>query len=108
MPKPDGKRAEKIFARKRKLKTQPASGALKVPSLKGDVKSDDVLFDLKTTGKKQFTVTQAMMRKIEKEALGMDKMPCLAIRFDESDREYAVIRMDDFMEIQQEYFNEDS
>lgn len=99
----DGKKQEKIFAKKHGMRNQPASGALKPPSLKGDCTTDHLLIDLKTTNKKQFTVTNAMMQKIEREALGANKVPVLAIHFTQTKQEYAVMRMDDFLEYEREY-----
>ena len=99
----DGKHEEKRFAKRHNLKRQPASGALRVPRLKGDCVDDLTLYDLKSTEAVRYILTYATMRKLEKEAAGASKMPCLAVRFHTKDAEYAVLRIDDFNEIMRVY-----
>lgn len=102
----DGKKLEKVFAKRYGLKCQPASGALKPPSLKGDCKDDDVLYDLKSTEKSQYTVTDKVMKKITSEAMGANRIPCLVINFVHHKQEYAVLRMCDFELMRDAYFKE--
>ncbi len=85
-------KGEKDFAKRHGGKRQPCSGAF--PGLKGDIKFEDLLVDLKETEKASFRVTVADLQKIVNEALGAGKSPALVIRFHNVknfDQEWAVI-----------------
>lgn len=97
-PQKKGREAEKRLAKELNARQQPNSGAVKQRRLKGDVVSDHCLYDEKTTLKKSYSVTLKDMRKIEKEALDMTKMPVLVINFNDMEK-YAVLRLDDYKEI---------
>ncbi len=60
-------------------KRTPRSGGLWFAP--GDVKTQDFLVDSKTTDKKSFTIPANMWRKIRKEALLNNRMPCLSIKY---------------------------
>jgi len=85
---------EKSLAKKFKLHTQPASGA--IAGFKGDLKSREFLFDAKSTKHQSFSVNINDLGKIRKEAFGAGKEPVLLINFTEINQiesEYAVIPM---------------
>jgi len=60
----------------KKVCRQLSSGAMWFA--KGDLKSEDCLFELKK-GKKQVSITGEMMEKIFKEATSIGKMPILLV-----------------------------
>lgn len=74
---------------------RPGSGAFW--NAKGDIRTTDELIEAKYTGKKQITISYAVLRKIELEAVGEGRMPILAIEV--AGRDYVVIAFDDFLEL---------
>jgi hypothetical protein len=74
---------------------RPGSGAFW--SAKGDVRSAGLLIEAKYTAKRQITVTAAVLRKIELEAVSESRMPVLAIEV--AGRDYIVLSLDDFTEL---------
>lgn len=74
---------------------RPGSGAFW--SAKGDVRTNGELIEAKYTAKKQITVSAAVLRKIELEAVSEGRMPVLAIEV--AGRDYVVIPLDDFVEL---------
>lgn len=103
----DGKAEEKKLGKRYGFKVQPASGALPVPRLKGDLSTPYALIDAKSTIKNSYSVKLKEMHKIEKEALDCSKIPILAINFTETQEVYAIMRIDDFLEIAGEYYESD-
>ena len=71
-------------------------------SHKGDVVGDDMLVEAKWTGKNSFSVTAAVWRKIETEAVRSGKIPVLAVRIEPSDLDLVVLSEDDFMALYEE------
>lgn len=70
---------------------QPASGALPVAHLKGDVVTEHFLFDDKTTGAKSFSVTERVLEKLAVDARRAGKNPVVRVRFEGSGKSYFVI-----------------
>ena len=71
---------EKKMAKALGGRVQPASGAL--PYYKGDIKADRYLIEAKTTTKKSYTLTRALLGKIDSEAENIRKTPVLALSFE--------------------------
>ena len=74
-----GRKAEKRTARRMGGKPTPASGAM--PGAKGDFSLADFLVENKSTVNSSFTLTLAMLAKIDVEAHGRRKAPALALQF---------------------------
>ena len=87
------KRLEKVLGGSRAA----ASGAFW--SRKGDVRTDDILFEHKYTGKKTFTLKSTELRKIELEAIMDGRMPAFGIHLD--GRNYVILMEDDFVMMQE-------
>lgn len=98
------KHSENQLARQYNGRVQPASGALPVAALKGDVVTDIFLFDDKTTGAKSFSVNEETFLKLARDAFRMRRIPAMRVRFESSNRAYYVIdgttftRLVDFLE----------
>lgn len=76
-------------------RTVPASGAFW--SRKGDVRTDDLLVEAKTTEAASFSIKRATWEKIRKEALLDGRIPVLAIQI--QGRNLVVLDEEDFLEI---------
>ena len=74
------KRAQKIFGGR----IQPASGALNVTGLKGDILSAKFLVDDKTTASGSFSINSKLWRKLRREAMIVGRAPALRIEFSET------------------------
>jgi hypothetical protein len=72
------RRAQAVFGGR----IQPASGALPVAHLKGDILSDKFLVDDKTTGRDSFSMNVRLWRKLAKEAWIIQRRPAFRIEFD--------------------------
>lgn len=70
-------RQEKRIAKDVGGRRTAASGAL--PGLKGDVKADDWLIEAKQTQSVRYSLTLAVWRKIEREAILSGRKPALVI-----------------------------
>jgi hypothetical protein len=88
------RRQEKFLAKRFSGRVQPASGALS--HAKGDVKTDDQLFEAKTTGLKSYSIKVETMDKIAMEAVGTGRRPALHIRFERERKDYVVLTLDDY------------
>lgn len=73
-----------------------ASGAL--PGAKGDVKTAEWLIEAKQTIRSRYSLTLAVWRKIEREALEKGKKPALIVEM--AGRSVAVIDLNDWLELQ--------
>lgn len=73
------KKSEKRCAVIFKGRVQPASGALPVASLKGDVITGNFLIDDKTTNGKSFSLNFALFIKLRREAFMNGKKPLFRI-----------------------------
>ena len=71
------KRAAEVFGGR----LQPASGAINVASLKGDVKSRQFLVDDKTTKHGSYSISVALWRKLQKEAFMNRRQPAMRVEF---------------------------
>lgn len=71
-----GKQGEKKAI---KLLCRPASGALWFS--KGDISTDNILGEVKTTEKKQFILKEKILEKIFLEAINEGKVPYMIINF---------------------------
>lgn len=85
------KLSENDLARQFGGRRQPASGALPVAALKGDVITDTFLFDDKTTGAKSFAVNANTFQKLAREAFSVRKVPAMRVRFETTGRALFVI-----------------
>lgn len=83
--------SENELARQYKGRRQPASGALPVAGLKGDVITSDFLFDDKTTGCASFSVNDAAFRKHVVDAFKARRLPVMRVRFEKTNRSVYVI-----------------
>ena len=100
-PSERGRMREKIYAKKHGAKLQPASGALRVPGLKGDMKTSLFLFDSKLTGGLTFKLDANTLDKIRDEALAMNKIPVLSVEV--GGEEFVILRDRDFQAMRKEY-----
>lgn len=92
--------SEKRAAATHKGRVQPGSGALPVAAFKGDVITKDWLIEDKVTGKKSFSVTLAMWKKIRAQAFGAGKRkPLLRVSLDEGRTTLVVLNEYDFEEL---------
>jgi len=94
--------SERELAKKVGGRVQPASGALPVAALKGDVITERFMFDDKTTLAKSFSVTEEVLVKLERDAFRARRMAALRVRFEHSGRSFFVISEQTFDRI----FNE--
>lgn len=76
-------RSEKELAKQVNGRRQPASGALPVAALKGDVKTADFLFDDKVTQAKSYAIKTSDWEKLRKQAFQARRKPVMRINFDE-------------------------
>jgi len=84
----------------------PCSGA--IAGHKGDFKTKDFLYDLKSTDACSIKIDVAMLRKLLNEANGAGKEPVIVLRFNEVkniEKEYAVIPLNLFEEMKEHYDN---
>jgi hypothetical protein len=73
----------------------PASGAFW--ARKGDVRSDDLLVEAKTTDAASFSIKRTIWEKIRREAILDGRIPVLAISI--QDRNLVVLDEEDFLEL---------
>lgn len=90
---------EKKFAKKHGLYKTPCSGA--ISGHKGDCKSLNYLFDIKSTDADSIRLKVKDLSKAMHEADGAGKQMVLVIRFNKYDKEYAVIPMEVFNEFKE-------
>ena len=64
---------------------------------KGDVRAKEHLWELKWTGKKQFTVKAEQLEKITAEALFEGRVPVFGISL--NNRNYVILEENDFLEM---------
>jgi len=83
--------SETELAREHGGRRQPASGALPVAGLKGDVITNQFLFDDKTTGAKSFSVTDATMQKLARDAFQARRLPVMRVRFEATNHSVYVV-----------------
>lgn len=86
---------ERSLAKNLGGRTVPASGAFW--SRKGDVRSDDLLVEAKTTEAASFSIKKAIWEKIRKEALLDGRIPVLAVQI--QGRNLVVLDEEDFLEL---------
>lgn len=93
-PKKRSLRQEKQVAKEVSGYTTIASGALCFQ--KGDVRSDELLIECKTTAKKSFILTRTVWDKIKKEALHDNmRLPVLAVDFRDGQSRAALFKYED-------------
>lgn len=78
-------------------RAQPGSGCVNARHLKGDVVTEDLYYESKTTNAKSYTLKRADLRTAEKQALAMDKVPVFLIEYGDGS-EFIVLRRADFEE----------
>ena len=88
---------EKRIAKKVGGSRTAASGAFW--SRKGDVRSDDLLFEHKWTGKNSFSVKAEVLEKIVLEAVIDSRMPVLGLSL--NNKNYVLLTEDDFLEMRE-------
>lgn len=71
-------------------------------SHKGDVVTDGQHIEAKWTGKNSFSVSSALWRKLEGEAIPAGKTPVLAIRLEPSDLNLIVLDENDYLTLLEE------
>lgn len=71
-------------------------------SNKGDIVADDLMVEAKWTGKNSFSISAALWRKVEVEAVRAGKIPVLAFRLDPSDLDLVVMDEHDFVSTREE------
>lgn len=86
---------ERSLAKNLGGRTVPASGAFW--SRKGDVRSEDLLVEAKTTEKASFSIKKTIWEKIRKEALLDGRIPVLAVQI--QGRNLVVLDEEDFLEL---------
>jgi len=100
-PSEQGRARERRYAKSMGAKAQPASGALRSPRLKGDIKTKLFLFDSKLSTGCRFIVTSAIMHKIRDEALAINKIPALSVEV--GGEQFVILRDQDFQAMRKEY-----
>jgi hypothetical protein len=88
---------EERVARKIQGQVQPNSGATPFSFFKGDVRSELLLCECKTTKHASFTLLLRDLKEIEKLAKVAGKLPVFIIDF-ESQEEYVVLRSKDLFD----------
>lgn len=88
-------RQERSLARNIGGRTVPASGAFW--SRKGDVRTDDLLIEAKTTEAASFSLKKVIWDKIRREALLDGRIPVLAVQI--QGRNLVVLDEEDFLEL---------
>jgi hypothetical protein len=83
-------KSEKELAKRLGGRVQPASGALPVKSLKGDVVTPDWLIDDKATLRTSYSIGLKAWRKIRKQAWAMKRMACIHVNFEEGASLYII------------------
>lgn len=91
----ESKRQEKRIAKAIGGLNVPASGAFW--SRKGDVRSDDLLVEAKTTDHASYSIKKQIWEKIRREALSDGRIPVLAIQI--QNRNLVVLDEEDFLEL---------
>ena len=85
-------KSEKALALKHGGRVQPASGALPVKSLKGDVRLKHFLIDDKTTEAKSFSLKLEDWMKIRNQAYSMQRRhPVIHVNFEQTGTDVYVI-----------------
>jgi hypothetical protein len=83
-PQDRSKRSERILARLVGGRVQPASGALRVAGLKGDVVTKKYMFDDKVTWRESFSISRKAWKKLQRDAFKMgNKQPILRVVFED-------------------------
>lgn len=83
----------------------PASGALPVVGLKGDVRTEKFKISDKATTKKSFRLEYGYLAEIERLAFQDGKVPLLVLRFDFKPkgllekRDWAIVPVDDLLDL---------
>lgn len=91
----NSQKQERSLAKNLGGRTVPASGAFW--SRKGDVRSDDLLVEAKTTEAASYSIKKAVWEKIRKEALLDGRIPVLAVQI--QGRNLVVLDEEDFLEL---------
>ena len=84
------KKSEIELAESLEGRRQPASGALPVASLKGDVRSRFWLIDDKITSLKSFSIGVKTWRKIRKQAWQNHRRPAISVNFADEVRLFVI------------------
>jgi len=72
-------RQERRVAKEVRGTVTPNSGATPFGSKKGDVQTEGLLIEAKLTNKDRFTVTESLIRKVNREAYKAGKKPCMVV-----------------------------
>lgn len=97
------KLSEKKLAARFNGRVQPASGALPVAGLKGDVITTSFLFDDKTTLAKSFSVKREDMVKLARQAFGVRKLGVMRVCFESTGDEFFVLPTSTFKQLIHSY-----
>lgn len=71
---------------------------------KGDVRTEDELFELKITDAKSFSLKDAELEKLTNQALVDGRMPIFMVQFKTTGNEWVIMSKDDYLEMRGEYF----
>lgn len=94
-----GRKIEKPLAKRLGGKVQLNSGALPQAGSKGDVKTENELYDSKYTAAESYLLTTKTLNKIEQEALAQQRTPVLSIEFGSNNKRYMVMREQDYLAV---------
>lgn len=91
----DSQRQEKLLARN--LKGSVNSGSGNGWLRKGDVRTDDELFELKITSAKSYSLKDAELEKLTNQALVDGRMPVFMVQFKTTGNEWVIMSKDDYL-----------
>lgn len=96
----DSQRQEKLLARS--LSGSVNSGSGNGWIRKGDVRTEDELFELKITDAKSYSLKDAELEKLTNQALVDGRMPIFMIQFKPTGNEWVVMSKDDYLMMREE------
>jgi hypothetical protein len=96
----DSQRQEKALARK--LGGSVNSGSGNGWIRKGDVRTEDELFELKITDAKSYSLKDAELEKLTNQALVDGRMPIFMVQFKSTGNEWVVMSKDDYLTLREE------
>jgi len=69
---------------------------------KGDVRTEDELFELKITDAKSFSLKDAELEKLTNQALVDGRMPIFMVQFKTTGNEWVIMSKDDYLTLREE------
>lgn len=98
----DSQRQEKLLARNLGGTVNAGSGNQWLR--KGDVRTDDELFELKITSAKSYSLKDAELEKLTNQALVDGRIPIFMVEFKTTGNAWVIMSKDDYLEMRGEYF----